>query len=322
MKSPHKLLFMFLMFMGTILVLSSSNWLMTWMGLEINMLGFIPLMYHNTTTNESEATVKYLVPQSVGSTMFITGALISCYSDNAQTLMPIAMCLKLGAAPLHFWFPAVMSGLSLMPAFILLTWQKIAPIFVISSMNPNLMMKILPIAGISALWGGIGGVNQTDIRLLLSYSSIAHTGWMLAGITAPGPVLPLYLLTYIMINMSLFTSLSQNGTKTHKQLFQPSQKSHQSSLLAITILSLGGLPPLTGFFMKLLILAFTQASLIIMMALILGAITSLYYYLSLTFSPLLSLYKTPISHLKPFSSASILLLLSQTMPLSILLFFF
>nr|WGM81266.1 NADH dehydrogenase subunit 2 [Cumberlandia monodonta] len=322
MKSPHKLLFVLLMTTSTATVLSSSNWLVTWIGLEINMIGFIPLMYYKTTANESETAVKYLVPQSLGSTMFITSALISHHSDNIQSLMPIAMCLKLGAAPFHFWFPAVMSGLSLTPAFILLTWQKIAPIFAISSMNPTLITKILPIAGISALWGGIGGLNQTDVRLLLSYSSIAHTGWMLASISAPSEVLTLYLMTYVMINTSLFIALLQNSVKLHKQLFPSSQKPYESFLLAITILSLGGLPPLTGFIMKLLVLMFSEAKMIIMMTLILGAIMSLYYYLTLTFSPLLSLHKMPISQLKLITSASTSFLLSQILPLSLLLFFF
>nr|QCX42041.1 NADH dehydrogenase subunit 2 [Margaritifera margaritifera]QRW36433.1 NADH dehydrogenase subunit 2 [Margaritifera margaritifera] len=322
MKSPHKLLFMFLMTTSTVMVLSSSNWLTTWMGLEINMLGFIPLMYHKITTNESETVVKYLVPQSLGSTIFIVGALISYHFNSMQILMPIAMCLKLGAAPLHLWFPAVMSGLSLTPAFTLLTWQKIAPIFAISSMDPSLMASILPIAGISALWGGIGGLNQTDVRLLLSYSSIAHTGWMLASITAPAAVLTLYLTMYILINISLFTALTQNSVKMHKQLLPGSQKPYESFLLAITILSLGGLPPLTGFAMKLLVLMFTQAKTIILVSLISGAILSLYYYLSLTFSPLLSLHKMPISQFKLTTSTSISFLLSQIMPLSLLFFFF
>nr|YP_004424993.1 NADH dehydrogenase subunit 2 [Margaritifera falcata]ADL62583.1 NADH dehydrogenase subunit 2 [Margaritifera falcata] len=322
MKTPHKLLFLFLMTASTVMVLSSSNWLTTWMGLEINMLGFIPLMYFKITANESETAVKYLVPQSLGSMIFIMGALISNHSDTMQILMPIAMCLKLGAAPLHLWFPAVMSGLSLMPAFVLLTWQKIAPIFAISSMNPSLTTKILPIAGISALWGGIGGLNQTDIRLLLSYSSIAHTGWMLAGVASPEPVLILYLMMYVMINASLFIALFQNSVKTHKQLFPVSQKPYESFLLAITILSLGGLPPLTGFAMKLLVLMFTEAKTIILTALVSGAITSLYFYLSLTFSPLLSLHKMPVSQLKLMTSTSTSFLLSQIMPLSLLFFFF
>nr|YP_008757965.1 NADH dehydrogenase subunit 2 [Solenaia oleivora]AGW24338.1 NADH dehydrogenase subunit 2 [Solenaia oleivora] len=320
MKSPHKFLFLFLMISSTCMVMSSSNWLMTWMGLEINMLGFIPLMYLKETTNESETAVKYLIPQSLGSTIFIVSATTSVYLDNLQPLMPIAMCLKLGAAPFHFWFPPVMAGLPLLPAFILLTWQKIAPIFAISSFNPTLMTKVILIASISALWGGIGGMNQTDIRSLLTYSSIAHTGWMLASINSTAPVLITYIMAYILINASVYTSLTTTSTKSHKQLFI-TKEPYNSLLLAASILSLGGLPPLTGFIMKLLVITYTQASLFIISTLILGAMISLFYYLSLTFSPLMELTKTYLtkSHI---SKPSLTFLLAQALPLSSLLFHF
>nr|YP_009913075.1 NADH dehydrogenase subunit 2 [Pleurobema oviforme]QLJ92887.1 NADH dehydrogenase subunit 2 [Pleurobema oviforme] len=321
MKSPYKFLFLFLMVASTCMVLSSSNWLTTWMGLEINMLGFIPLMYLKETTNESETAAKYLVPQALGSTIFIASATTSLYLNNLQILMPIAMCLKLGAAPFHFWFPSVMAGLPLLPAFLLLTWQKIAPIFAICSFSPTLSTKILPIAGISALWGGIGGLNQTDIRSLLTYSSIAHTGWMLASISSPTPTLSIYIGAYILITVSIYTTLTNHSTKHHKQLFSPKEP-YQSFLLSITILSLGGLPPFVGFVMKLLVLYHTEASMLIILTLISGAMMSLLYYLSLTFSPLLSLNKTYFTSTKMISKSSIMFLLSQILPLSFILFYF
>nr|YP_008994168.1 NADH dehydrogenase subunit 2 [Solenaia carinata]AGO02011.1 NADH dehydrogenase subunit 2 [Solenaia carinata] len=320
MKSPHKFLFLSLMISSTCMVISSSNWLMTWMGLEINMLGFIPLMYLKETPNESETAVKYLIPQSLGSTIFIASATTSLHLNNLQSLMPIAMCLKLGAAPFHFWFPPVMAGLPLLPAFILLTWQKIAPIFAISSFSPMLTNKIIMVASISALWGGIGGMNQTDIRSLLTYSSIAHTGWMLASINSTAPVLDVYIMTYILINVSIYTSLISTSTKFHKQLFS-SKEPYDSLLLATSILSLGGLPPLTGFIMKLLVITYTQASLFIIFTLILGALISLFYYLSLTFSPLMELSKMRLT--KPNTSKpSVVFFLAQILPLSTLLFLF
>nr|YP_004327750.1 NADH dehydrogenase subunit 2 [Unio pictorum]ADE18133.1 NADH dehydrogenase subunit 2 [Unio pictorum]ADE18146.1 NADH dehydrogenase subunit 2 [Unio pictorum]ADE18172.1 NADH dehydrogenase subunit 2 [Unio pictorum]WFF50435.1 NADH dehydrogenase subunit 2 [Unio pictorum]WFF50448.1 NADH dehydrogenase subunit 2 [Unio pictorum] len=321
MKSPNKLLFMFLMVSSTCMVASSSNWLMTWMGLEINMLGYIPLMFMKESSSESEAAVKYLVPQSLGSTIFIASAIISSYFNNLQILMLIAMCLKLGVAPFHFWFPPVMASLQLTPAFILLTWQKIAPILAISSMNSLLIKAIMPIATISALWGGIGGLNQTDIRSLLTYSSIAHTGWMLVSINSNYIILIAYLTTYILINMSIYTFLSKEHTKSYKQLFS-SKEPEKVFILAITILSLGGLPPLMGFIMKLLVLMFTEAKTIIISGLILGALVSLFYYLSLTFSTLLSFNKVHLTKSQMTSKQAILFLLSQIMPLTLILFLF
>nr|YP_009680611.1 NADH dehydrogenase subunit 2 [Monodontina vondembuschiana]QDH07411.1 NADH dehydrogenase subunit 2 [Monodontina vondembuschiana] len=320
MKSPHKFLFLFLMISSTCMVISSSNWLTTWMGLEINMLGFIPLMYLKETPNESETAVKYLIPQSLGSTIFIVSALTSSYLAELQPMMSMAMCLKLGAAPFHYWFPSVMAGLPLLPAFILLTWQKIAPIFAINSTSPDISNSTMLIASISALWGGIGGLNQTDIRSLLTYSSIAHTGWMLAAINSNSPTLAIYVTAYILINTSIYVSLTSTAMKMHKQLFS-AKSPHNSLLLATSILSLGGLPPLTGFVMKLLVINFTQASMLIILTLILGALISLFFYLSVTFSPLLELGKLHTIKLDS-SKPLVVFSLAQILPLSMILLFF
>nr|YP_009446239.1 NADH dehydrogenase subunit 2 [Anodonta cygnea]ATY40664.1 NADH dehydrogenase subunit 2 [Anodonta cygnea] len=321
MKSPNKLLFVFLLVTSTCLVASSSNWLTSWMGLEINMLGYIPLIFMKENTSESEAAVKYLIPQSLGSTIFISSAIISSYFNNLQILMIIAMCLKLGAAPLHLWFPPVMASLQLMPAFVLLTWQKIAPILVINSFNPLLMKMAMPIAVISALWGGIGGINQTDIRSLLTYSSIAHTGWMLASVSSNSSILITYLFTYILINTSIYFILSSEDKKSYKQLFS-SKEPVKVFILSITILSLGGLPPLVGFVMKLLVLMFTEAKMIIILGLIIGALMSLFYYLSLTFSSLLSFSKMSFTKSRMAQKQVMMFFLSQILPLSMILFFF
>nr|AGS18013.1 NADH dehydrogenase subunit 2 [Anodonta anatina] len=321
MKSPNKLLFVFLLVSSTYLVASSSNWLTTWMGLEINMLGYIPLVFMKENTSESEAAVKYLIPQSLGSTIFISSAIISSYFNNLQILMPIAMCLKLGVAPFHFWFPPVMASLQLMPAFILLTWQKIAPILAVSSFNMQLTKMIMPIAMISALWGGIGGINQTDIRSLLTYSSIGHTGWMLVSINSNYSILIAYLFTYILINTSIYSLLSKEDSKSYKQLFSVKEPM-KIFILSISILSLGGLPPLVGFVMKLLVLMFTEAKMMIIFGLIIGALMSLFYYLSLTFSTLLSFTKTYLTKSKMMSKQMMLFFLSQILPLTMILFFF
>nr|YP_009020407.1 NADH dehydrogenase subunit 2 [Lamprotula gottschei]AHL24843.1 NADH dehydrogenase subunit 2 [Lamprotula gottschei] len=321
MKSPNKLLFMFLMISSTCMVASSTNWLMTWMGLEINMLGYIPLMFSKEDSSESEAAVKYLVPQSLGSTIFIASAITSAHFNNLQILMLIAMCLKLGAAPLHLWFPPVMASLQLTPAFILLTWQKIAPLLAINSFNPLLMKSTMIIAMISALWGGIGGLNQTDIRSLLTYSSISHTGWMLASLSSNNMIFIAYLITYILINSSIYTFLTKEHTKSHKQLFFSKEPS-KFFVLAITILSLGGLPPLTGFIMKLLVIMFTSAKTIIIFGLIVGALVSLYYLPILNLLNTTKIQQNTLTKTQMVSKQTIFFLLSQILPLTLILFFF
>nr|YP_009373446.1 NADH dehydrogenase subunit 2 [Echyridella menziesii]AQT38529.1 NADH dehydrogenase subunit 2 [Echyridella menziesii] len=324
MKAPYKSLFMFLMITSTLMLMSSSNWLVMWMSLEINMMGFIPLMYYNNTTHESEATVKYMVPQSIGSTLFIMGFTLSTYSNLMQTLIPIALCLKLGAAPLHFWFPPVMANLALIPAFLLLTWQKIAPILAISSLTQPMIKKLLLIAVITALWGSIGGLNQTDIRLLLTYSSIAHTGWMITSIMSPKPIMLLYLTTYILINLSIMMTLWTKNYKAHKMLLSQNHgEPFHTFMLSATILSLGGLPPLTGFIMKAMVVLYSEVKPMILAMLIMSATMSLYYYLTLMFSTVLQTSKTTFKYMNTTNKTLLSLFsLSQLLPLLLLLLFF
>lgn len=65
----------------------------------------------------------------------------------------------------------------------LATWQKVAPLLLITSLIEisalySIVLLISLIAGTSSLVGGIGGINQTQIRAILAYSSVGHLGWI------------------------------------------------------------------------------------------------------------------------------------------------
>nr|YP_010567874.1 NADH dehydrogenase subunit 2 [Lasmigona complanata]UZC55583.1 NADH dehydrogenase subunit 2 [Lasmigona complanata] len=321
MKSPNKFLFVFLLISSTFVVATSSCWLTTWVGLEMNMLGYIPFIFVKESSSESEAAVKYLIPQSLGSTIYLLAVIPLMFTNKVQSLVMIAMCLKLGVAPFHFWFPTVMVNLQLLPAFILLTWQKITPILTINSFSTLPLEYVMPIAMISALWGGIGGMNQTDIRLLLTYSSIGHNGWMLASLYSTYTTMTIYMTTYMLINISIYFLLLKKNTKSCKQLFFYGEPS-KTFMLAISILSLGGLPPFAGFLMKLLVLLHTKAEMIIIFSLIIGALMSLFYYLSLTFATLLSISEMYFIKPRMITKKLMLFFLVQTLPLILTLFFF
>nr|YP_009373419.1 NADH dehydrogenase subunit 2 [Neotrigonia margaritacea]AQT38489.1 NADH dehydrogenase subunit 2 [Neotrigonia margaritacea] len=295
MKPPYKSVFLSLMMLGTLLTISSPNWMGMWMGLEINMLGFIPLIYATGTTSEAESSVKYLIPQALGSSILLTGALLSSGMETPQILVTLAILLKLGVAPFHFWFPSVMGALNLAPAFLLLTWQKLAPLFVLVSLSNFITTMVIMTAAISALWGGIGGLNQTDIRALLSYSSITHLGWMMASLTGPAYITVAYITIYTAINSAVFLALIAKSLTKHKQLTTLPSDPITRQFLVLAFLSLAGLPPLMGFAMKAMVLLSTSASFPVIVSLIVGSLVSLYYYLTLSFSSLLSPQKqTPL----------------------------
>lgn len=84
--------------------------------------------------------------------------------------------MKVGLAPTHFWLPEVLQGLDLTTGLILSTWQKVAP-FALLLQIPHHNPTLLVILGLlSTLIGGWGGLNQTQLRKILAYSSIAHLG--------------------------------------------------------------------------------------------------------------------------------------------------
>lgn len=84
--------------------------------------------------------------------------------------------LKIGAAPLHFWFPSVIRGLSWGRCIVLLRIQKIAPLgllsYIVREVDISGLIIVRVIAG--AIVGSVGGLNQVFLRKIIAYSSINH----------------------------------------------------------------------------------------------------------------------------------------------------
>lgn len=92
---------------------------MVWIGLEVNLLSFIPLLAQLDKHQETEAIVKYFLAQAVGSIMLLLGGLLSMsyyglvLGYNIFRVVILAgLLIKMGAAPFHFWFPRVIASLS------------------------------------------------------------------------------------------------------------------------------------------------------------------------------------------------------------------
>lgn len=99
-------------------------------------------------------------------------------------LIILALIIKLGIAPFHFWVPEVTQGVPLKSGLILLTWQKLAPLSILYQISPSIDSTLtMLVAILSIIVSGWGGLNQTQLHKILVYSSIAHMGWMVAIIT-------------------------------------------------------------------------------------------------------------------------------------------
>nr|YP_007474922.1 NADH dehydrogenase subunit 2 [Rhinolophus ferrumequinum quelpartis]AFN01337.1 NADH dehydrogenase subunit 2 [Rhinolophus ferrumequinum quelpartis] len=295
----------FTIILGTLIVMTSSHWLLIWIGFEMNMLAIIPMMMKRSNPRSTEASTKYFLTQATASMLLMLAIIINLFhsgqwtvtnipSPTASVIMTLALTMKLGLSPFHFWVPEVTQGIPLSSGLILLTWQKLAPLSVLYQISHSINLDILLTMSIlSILVGGWGGLNQTQLRKILAYSSIAHMGWM-TTIMAYNPTMALLnLILYILMTTTTFMLFMTNASTTTLSLSHLWNKMPMlATSILVIMLSLGGLPPLTGFLPKWMIIQeLTKNDSIILPTLMaITALLNLYFYMRLTYTTSLTMF--------------------------------
>nr|YP_010417176.1 NADH dehydrogenase subunit 2 [Ariosoma meeki]USF11731.1 NADH dehydrogenase subunit 2 [Ariosoma meeki] len=289
--------------LGTAIAFVSSHWIMAWMGLEISTMAILPLMVQVKYPRAAEATTKYFIVQATATAVMIFAATFHAWVCGSwdivdssvlasKQIMFMALCLKAGIAPFHTWFPEVMQGLSLTTCLILSTWQKLAPMVLMQQIAPWIDFSwIYLMAIISALVGGWGGLGQTQIRKVMSYSSISHMGWMILVMKFLPELTLLAFSLYMITTATVFLNLKIGGVKSVNLLFVVWAKNPTLFVvLTLTILSLAGLPPLTGFMPKMLIMREVTGQGLPLVTVLMAVLTllSLYFYLRLCYIALMT----------------------------------
>nr|YP_009131513.1 NADH dehydrogenase subunit 2 [Tevnia jerichonana]AIL54899.1 NADH dehydrogenase subunit 2 [Tevnia jerichonana] len=317
--APATPLFISTLILSTLLSVSASHWLLLWLSLELNLLSFIPIIMSSKSLQETEGAIKYFMAQALGSALILLGALMILNPLISSEISTIPIILgamnKLGLAPCHFWFPNVMASISWFSCLILTTWQKIIPLMILIFLPLTQTVPFLMTMGVlSSLVGGIGGMNQTSLRPLLAYSSIGHLGWMICTSSISSSTAIIYFCSYILIIIPIMLLLMSKNISSNIQLFSTFKSKFSFQLSAATLfMSLGGLPPLFGFFPKWMAIQSmaTSSMLFLPLMLILGALMNLYFYLNLSFPLMINLLNPSFMKKKEklsLASASILLL--------------
>nr|YP_009667251.1 NADH dehydrogenase subunit 2 [Odorrana livida]ARO35547.1 NADH dehydrogenase subunit 2 [Odorrana livida] len=327
MAPPAMMMFCTSLGMGTVLATSSYHWLIAWIGLEINTLSILPLMTKKPHPRAIEAATKYFLTQAAASALMLfsclTNALqvgewnIDTPANAANTPLSIALMMKLGLAPLHFWLPEVLQGISLSTGLILSTWQKIPPMTLLFQISYDINLNLVVILSIaSILIGGWGGIGQTQLRKIMAFSSIGHLGWIILVLKF-SPQLSLFSFTlYIIMTTAMFLSLiTLSSTKMSQVATSWTKNPAMTATTMLILLSLAGLPPLTGFLPKMLItLELIKQNMIIFATLaMLASLLALFFYLRLTYIITLTLPPNTHSSLttwrtatKPYLTSSII----------------
>nr|ANA11998.1 NADH dehydrogenase subunit 2 [Cyrtodactylus murua] len=286
---------------STIITMSSNHWLTAWLGLELNTLSVLPIIMKSHHPRATEATTKYFLIQATAATMILLASIMNAWqtglwsiqhtSPTSTLLTTIAIMLKLGLAPIHLWYPQVLQGVTMNTALVISTWQKIAPLTLLYMTHHNLNHTVLLLLGLSsALIGGWGGLNQTQIRMIMAFSSIAHMGWLITAMTLSPDLTTLTMLTYMIMTIATFMPIATTTkTITDMGTTWPLSPSTLTTTM-IALMSLGGLPPLTGFMPKWLILKeLTSMGLTTLATLILMAsLPSLFFYIRLAHMTMLT----------------------------------
>nr|UFX54182.1 NADH dehydrogenase subunit 2 [Cryptotis parvus] len=298
---------LFTIFMGTTIVMMSSHWFMIWIGFEMNMLAIIPMLMKNYNPRSTEAATKYFMTQATASMILMLAIIMNLlYSGQwtitnitnptASVLMTLALTMKLGLSPFHFWVPEVTQGITMTSGMILLTWQKIAPLSVLYQIYPSINLDLLmSMSVLSILIGGWGGLNQTQLRKIMAYSSIAHMGWMTAILAYDPSIMLLNLTIYIMMTISTFMLFIYSSSTTTLTLSHTWNKTPIITILILMIMmSLGGLPPLTGFLPKWMIIQelTKNNSIILPTIMAILSLLNLFFYMRLAYSTTLTMFPT------------------------------
>ena len=265
--SSANLLFLFLMLIGPIFTLSSRNWVLAWIGVELTFIGIIPLLFlgNKYLSVTKEAIIKYFCIQSFRSGLLLFRGILIFFNLPYELIVVFRLCIKLGLFPGHFWVPSVINALEWVPCTLMLTWQKIPPFLLLRTLTETRKL-ILVLGGIRAIVGAFIGNNTTRVRRIIGASSISHSGWASIGVVSGS------LWTYFGLYCAVLAVSVALLRSNHVYA-------------SISILSMSGLPPFIIFVGKWkVILGRVMVWTKFLVLPVLGTVLSLIFYLKFTYS--------------------------------------
>nr|QLX47596.1 NADH dehydrogenase subunit 2 [Eutomostethus vegetus] len=293
-NSFMNMLLIMMMLFSTLFTINSSSWFNAWMGMEMNLMAFIPLMKINNKVNKtSNPMMIYFIIQSIASSILMMMIILMKMKMSSLLMNPImnmiqfSILMKLGAFPFHWWLPKMIFYLNWINCLIMLTWQKIAPLFLLMILNSNTMLYLSSI--FSTIIGALMGINQSSLKMIMVYSSINHLGWLMMSMILNFKLLMYYFSIYLMINFLICMTMNKFNLNYINQIIKNQNQNIYNKMIMLSLfLSLGGLPPMLGFLPKFLILmVMIKNNLIIeTMVFTIMAIISLSFYIN----PLMSVF--------------------------------
>jgi NADH-quinone oxidoreductase subunit N len=269
----------------------------------------------------SEAAIKYFVLGALSSGMLLygmsmvygaTGTLslaelhgavvqagMSSLMVFGMIFMIVGISFKLGIAPFHMWIPDVYQGAPTAVTIFISSTSKLAAFGMayrllesgLGGLAPQWQLMLAVLATASLAIGNLVAIVQTNLKRMLAYSTISHMGFLLLGLSSASPegyaAAMFYAICYALMSTAAFgviLALARAGFECEeiddfKGLNQRSP--WMAFLMMLAMFSLAGVPPMFGFFAKVLVLEAAIHAGMLWLAIvgIVAAIVGLYYYL-------------------------------------------
>jgi NADH-quinone oxidoreductase subunit N len=308
---------------GMMMMVSSASLLVIFLGLEVlSVPSYVLTGLKKKDLKSSEAAVKYFLMGSFAAAFLIFGLALlygtagslditvirgtllgRAAGGNLSAWAGLALVVagfgfKIAVAPFHMWAPDVYEGAPTPVTAFLATGPKI-PVFAVlfrilaplwKNVDGSTVMLWL-IAGTAVLTmivGNLTALRQRNLKRLLAYSSIAHTGYILVGLVAgDGPAITFYLVVYLFMNAGAFSALiamSRKGTE-YLDLDDFAGAGFRypwiGAAFAVFLFSLAGFPPTAGFLAKFYVFsaAVRQGHVALVIVAVMASLVSVFYYL-------------------------------------------
>ncbi|NQD72207.1 NADH-quinone oxidoreductase subunit N [Sphingobacterium shayense] len=316
--------------LGTHILASTSNWLLAFIGIEmVSIASYILVGYFSKNKGQAEASMKYALFGSVCAAVMLyglsliyglTGNLDFQAAAHLQGLMAapelmtslallftlVGIGFKLGFVPFHVWTPDVYQGAPTSITAFLSTVPKVGALILFTRLYQSysstnfyfselINWYVVLVAIATMLVGNLAALRQTDVKRMMAYSSIGHTGFLLMAIYAyqdSSAFLFFYICAYVLMNLAAFLFIDQLEYLTKSTLISSygglgKKMPVLFTAFSLVCISLIGLPPTIGFIGKLMVFTalfdFTgdYNNTAVILLLVVGALTSvisLFFY--------------------------------------------
>ena len=268
-----------LLLLSSMFCVLSSEWFLIFLTIEINSFSFSFFLLPKINS-----IVKYFLIQGVGSLFIIIRFFWRIFFMNNITswlFLWVGCILKLASIPFFIWFPNLCINIRNVEMFFILSWQKLIPLWLTFLINVSLLLLSSMFCVLS---GGLFLLNNSIPRLLLVYSSLSFSGWLIIRSVLSSFILMFSFFIYLVV---IFILIKERFS-IESMWFRLINYIRRKKIL-IVLFSLGGIPPFLGFIPKwIILLSFTVLRIFLVSILIVLSLLNIFCYLKIFSSILVS----------------------------------